>query len=274
MDESRGRGYSFRFERSNSASPKSKYLIPQSQTLWNSRGVLNFFRPCCFFGLLVRPTDFDGAQPNRYITLLQSIWQKLLILIALFIAFMDTWKSVARHKDRLTSLEFTAMAIAFHRLYKVIAVVIMAVGLGQFSREMHFNMREIEKLNCEFWDFRTCGNLIRQNLSRMAAICWGVACGILSAGVVGAYATFQRIGARSAAEGSVNFTWSTPLTFPIVPSLPTWAVFIAYSFFYSFIVGILVLPQLLVLLSVYPLGLWFEFLAVSIKVSVPFNINF
>lgn len=250
---------------------KGDPLVAQSPSLWNSRGVSNFLRSCRFFGLFLDTTDGPNTHTNCYIALSRNVWQKILILMAVLIASMDTWMSVSRHKDRLTSLEFTAMSIAFHRIFKVTMVVIIAAGAGRFCRKAQVLMQEINDLNHEFWQSKASRIVVRQRLSRLASICWGVACGCLSAGVVGAYATFERIGARSAAERNVSFTWSLPQDFPVVQSLPMWAVFVAYSSSYSLIVGIVVFPQLVVILFVYPLGIWFDFLAISLEVSTFFK---
>lgn len=239
--------------------------LSNSPTLWNSFAVSTFFYACRFWGILVSCNSPDQNRKNRYLWIIHRLWQKLLIVVALSVAALDTWKSVIRYKDRLTSWEFTAMGIAFHRFTLVTLGIVIATRVAQFSRKTQLLMQEIDALSGEFSTWKMSKILTRWKLGRLAALCCAVWFGSLLAGILSAYFTFRGVAARSAVT-EPKCGWSCPADFPFTKTAPIWVILMFYCVAYIFTIGLFICPQMVVYLLIYPLGLWCDELSSNIKV--------
>lgn len=201
--------------------------------------------------------------------MIRRLWQNCLVCLAIGVAALDTWKSVTRHRSRLSSLEFTAIGMAFHRVCFVAVALIICIRLRTFSRKCQKLMDAADTMSNEMsnqakaWD-----NVVRQKIPRIAGLFIFSAVVTIIVGLIAVYLTFSRIAARAGLLGVPRcIGWTCPTLFPLFGQVPVWLSFLFYSLSLVVAFGMGTFPQLAMFMVLYPIGLWFDLFAKSITVS-------
>ncbi|XP_055345346.1 uncharacterized protein LOC129593165 [Paramacrobiotus metropolitanus] len=241
-------------------------LLAASSSIWSSWAVAGFLQQCRLFGLYLHPTPAI-RRPTLAAIVSGNVWRVFLIFFAALVGFLDTWKSVERHKNRLTTLEFTAIGMAFYRFVFVTVTVVVACHMRRFTKQARTMLLAIDDLSNEIPRATRWTYSIRQKVARLAWACTAIVLTTIIVDLVANYYTFAKIAGRSGHELQLECGWHCPTAFPIAGSAPAWFVATAYSVSMTFEFGMVIYPQLLVFLLIYPLGLWLDMFSKSIKVS-------
>ncbi|OWA51864.1 hypothetical protein BV898_16326 [Hypsibius exemplaris] len=237
--------------------------VQSSRDLWDTRSVKAFVGAVKLF--LSVPSKTTQLCRHRKNGRLNNAWFVFLVIFVTLVGIADMIKSVERFENRISSLEFTAIAVTIYRIYYLIKNM-FALGKLYVARERVSHLFLTINKFCSPPHETTAFNAkVRHKLCILAPLL-GFA-GFLAIGVImlACYACFSGIVMKKLAQDPNGCGWTCGSTYPVFHWAPIWGTFLGYFVAFFFQVGTDVFPQLLVILLMYPLGLRFGHFAESIK---------
>ncbi|XP_055345347.1 uncharacterized protein LOC129593166 [Paramacrobiotus metropolitanus] len=220
--------------------------------LWEAGGITAFFFLLRCFGIF---PCHQACRPRGGVSQFRA-WQLLLVILTIAATVLDTWKSLVRYKNRISSLEFTALAMMITRLFFGLKCFLTIVKICRMSDRLKSLLVQLNTLCNEDTEKRR----MRRQINRLALACFAFGLASLVAIWLAAYWSFSLIVNRMTTDG--GWTGDTPN--PLLGRVPVWVTFVLYLVAFTIHVGVDVFAQLLLVLLVYPLGLHFRQLAVGL----------